>query len=369
MNEWYLISNIHEVDSPALVIYPDRVKKNIELLRSMIDDVSRLRPHVKTHKTREAVLLQMDAGIKKFKCATIAEAEMLGSINAPDVLLAYQPVGPKADRFISLIKKYPATKFSCLVDDAEAAKSIAAKATNAGIVIPVFIDLNVGMNRTGIAPDHRAVDLCKLCSQLKGIKPVGLHAYDGHIHDKELEVRKNRSDEAFTLVENLKAELIKAGFSSQVIIAGGSPTFPVHAKRKDIECSPGTFIYWDAGYQQGLHEQPFLPAALVISRVISHPSENLLCTDLGHKSIAAEKDLDHRVRFLNAPEIEFVGQSEEHLVIKTDQANHYKVGDVLYGLPYHICPTCALYERALTVEDGKVIGEWKIVARDRKISL
>src|ERR1700741_5200154 len=101
-NKWWLISNIDETDSPALVIYPDRVKKNIDLLISMTGDVNRLRPHVKTHKTSEAALLQMEAGIKKFKCATIAEAEMLAGIKAADILLAYQPVGPKISRLISL---------------------------------------------------------------------------------------------------------------------------------------------------------------------------------------------------------------------------------------------------------------------------
>ena len=201
------------------------------------------------------------------------------------------------------------------------------------------------------------------------IRPVGLHAYDGHIHDKELETRKRKSDEAFAPVEWLKEELMKKGLVEPIIIAGGSPTFPVHAKREKVECSPGTFIYWDAGYQQGLAEQPFLPAALVISRVISHPGENLICLDLGHKSVAAEKDLNSRVVFLNAPELKFVGQSEEHLVAETDKHHSYKVGDVLYGLPFHICPTCALYERALTIEDGKATGEWKIIARDRKINL
>lgn len=369
MEEWYKISNIDTIDSPALVIYPDRVKKNIELLVSMINDISRLRPHVKTHKTKEAALMQMEAGIKKFKCATIAEAEMLGSINAPDVLLAYQPIGPKADRFIALIKKYPDTKFSCLVDDGEAAKAIATKASNAEIVIPVYIDLNIGMNRTGIFPDQRAIDLYKLCSSIKGINSVGLHAYDGHIHDKDFDTRKKKCDEAFAKAEKVKEEITKAGIPEPIIIAGGSPTFPIHAKRKNIECSPGTFIYWDAGYQQGLAEQAFLPAALVITRVISHPAENIFCTDLGHKSNAAEKDLDHRVRFLNATEVKFIGQSEEHLVMQTDQTDHYKVGDVLYGVPFHICPTCALYERALIVENGKVNGEWRIIGRDRKISV
>ena len=369
MEEWYKINNIDEIDSPALVIYPDRVKKNIRLLKSMIDDVDRLRPHVKTHKAREVVLLQMAAGINKFKCATIAEAEMLASCQVPDVLLAYQPVGPKINRLIALIKKYPVTKFSCLVDDIAAAKAIATQASEAGIVISVFMDLNIGMNRTGIISGPEAIDLYKLCSSLTGVVPVGLHAYDGHIHDKDYDTRKRRSDEGFAKVESLKAEIVKQDLPEPIIVAGGSPTFPIHAKRKKIECSPGTFIYWDAGYQQGLAEQSFLPAALVISRVISHPGENLVCLDLGHKSIAAEKELNNRVVFINAPELKFIGQSEEHLVAETDKQHDYKVGDVLYGLPFHICPTCALYERAFIVEEGKVTGDWEIIARDRKINL
>ena len=102
-DQWYKIENEASIDSPALVVYPQRIKENIRLLLSMIDDPSRLRPHVKTNKTREATLLMLEAGIRKFKCATIAEAEMLALCQAPDVLLAYQPVGPKLLRFIAFL--------------------------------------------------------------------------------------------------------------------------------------------------------------------------------------------------------------------------------------------------------------------------
>lgn len=184
MSEWYHIKNINEIDSPALVIYPDRVSENIRILLSMIDDVKRLRPHVKTHKTKEATSLMMDAGILKFKCATISEAEMLAMAEAPDVLLAYQPAEPKLQRLISLIKRYPNTKFSCLTDNADSAKSIADAAFADKIQIHVYLDLNVGMNRTGIAPGDNAAELYRRCTAMKGIKPVGLHVYDGHIRTK-----------------------------------------------------------------------------------------------------------------------------------------------------------------------------------------
>ncbi len=368
-NEWYHINDINKIDSPALVIYRERVLENISTLISMIGDVKRLRPHVKTHKTKEGVALLINAGINKFKCATIAEAEMLGMAGAPDVLLAYQPIGPKLKRFVELIKKYPDTKFSCLVDNIIIAKSISAISFENDIKMPVYIDLNVGMNRTGIVPGNGAIELYKSCENLNGIQPTGLHSYDGHIRTPDIDQRTIECDSAFEPVLAMQSLLVQEGFSEPIIVAGGSPTFPIHAKRKNRECSPGTFIYWDKGYKRSFEEQHFLPAALVITRIISFPAKRKLCLDLGHKSIAAENDLDNRVYFLNAPGLKFISQSEEHLVVETAEDHSYKIGDVLYGLPVHICPTVALYERALVIDKNKKVTEWKIIARDRKITI
>ena len=366
---WYLVENIETLDTPALIVYPNRVGSNIETVKGMIDKVGRLRPHVKTYKNREVTQMLLDAGIKKFKCATIAEAEMLAICKAPDVLLAYQPVGPKLLRFIQLILTYPGTKFSCLIDNAAAAIAISVEAEKHKLHIPVYVDLNVGMNRTGINPGDAVVQLYTDCTLLPNIKPVGLHAYDGHIHDEDLQLREKNCNESFEAVAELRAELKKLGYPEPKIIAGGSPTFPIHAKRKDVECSPGTFVYWDEGYHHEIPEQKLLPAALVISRVISLPDDTKICLDLGHKSVASEKELSKRVYFLNAPELVMIGHSEEHLVADAGEGHTYKVGDVLYGVPYHICPTVALYERAITIDDGMVSGEWKNIARDRKINI
>ena len=366
---WYIIQDAEKLDTPTLVVYPDRVKENINILKGMIDDASRLRPHVKTHKCKDVVLLMLDAGIDKFKCATIAEAEMLGMSKAPDVLLAYQPIGPKLERFIKLIKAYPETQYSCLVDNNAAAEHISKEALESNVIIPVYIDLNVGMNRTGIKPDEGALELYAYCNNLPGVKLMGLHAYDGHIHDKEFDVREQKANDAFAKVELLQQRIREKGYTEPIVIAGGSPTFPVHAARGSVDCSPGTFIYWDRGYSLNCEEQPFLTAVLVISRVISLPDEGKLCLDVGHKSISAENELSKRIYFLNAPELVFVSQSEEHLVVDAGKGHHYKVGDVLYGLPYHICPTVALYERAITIENSHISGEWRNIARDRKITI
>jgi len=345
-------------------VFPERVQHNIQLAIDMAGHVNRLRPHIKTNKSPDVAKLMLNAGITKFKCATIAEAEMLAQCNAPDVLLAYQPLGPKLDRFISLIKKYPSTKFSCLTDNIAAAneQSLAFSAEN--IIVPVYFDLNVGMNRTGISPNEDAIALYDHCKTLKGISVVGLHAYDGHIREVDFEAKKQKCDEAFALVEKLNEKL-----KLPTIIMGGSPAFSVHCKRKDIECSPGTFVYWDKGYTDLCPEQKVLPAIVLVTRIISLPSPNKICTDLGHKSVASENEITRRIFFLNAKGLKPVGQSEEHLVLETNEGHSYKVGDIFYGLPYHVCPTVALYERVYTIENENVTGEWKTVSRDRKISL
>jgi D-serine deaminase-like pyridoxal phosphate-dependent protein len=364
---WYTLRNVDAVDSPALVVYRDRVQENISLLKSMVEgDVASLRPHVKTHKMAEVARLLLDAGIRKFKCATIAEAEMLARTGAPDVLLAYQPAGPKMGRLLGLVKAYPETRFSCLVDNPVTAGELSVVFAAEGRTLDVFLDLNVGMNRTGIVPGREALELYFQCHKLRGISPAGLHAYDGHIRDEDFTQRKEKSDQAFEPVALLAREIVRAGKPQPVIVAGGSPTFPVHARRPGVERSPGTFIFWDWGYHTTLAEQPFVFAALLVTRVISVVNGHTICLDLGHKSVAAENPLP-RVKFLNLPDAQPVAQSEEHLVVKVADSSQYKVGDVFYAVPVHICPTCALYDRAHVAENHLVTDAWKVVARDRAI--
>ncbi|MBI1770434.1 MAG: D-TA family PLP-dependent enzyme [Bacteroidetes bacterium] len=367
--DWYKVSNIDEVDSPALIIFPDRVQKNIEILKAMLPDLHRLRPHVKTHKSFEVTKLLMQSGFTQFKCATIAEAEMLGTAQAPDVLLAYQPVGPKAERLASLVDQFPKTVFSCLVDNIGTANQLNSIFQKINHQLRVYIELNIGMDRTGIKPGADAEGLYKKCQSLGGIVSVGLHAYDGHLRDADLDVRTKKCDEGFLPVITMQQNLVRAGLPEPVIVVGGTTTFPIHAKRKNVVCSPGTFIYWDKGYHDTFAEQPFEFAALVVTRIISRPTENSICIDLGHKAIASENPLDKRVFFLNAQNLEPIGHSEEHMVLKVNGQNNYRVGDVLYGVPFHICPTVALHESATIIIDHQASGEWNIISRKRKITI
>ena len=362
---WFELSNVAEIDSPALLIYTDRVEENIRRMITIAGSAQQLCPHVKTHKLAELVRMQMALGITKFKCATIAEAEMVADCGAPDVVLAYQPVGPKVQRFIQLIKKFPSTNFTTIADDETAIRALSTAAVQAGVKIKVLLDIDCGMHRCGAA-GSKVVELYRLIASLPGLVAQGLHAYDGHIDDKDIAIRTAKCDEAFAAVTTLCREL--SDLPAPRIVAGGTPTFPIHARRPEVECSPGTCVLWDAEYEISCPDLGFQHAALVLTRVVSKPGSNRLCLDLGHKAIAAEKP-HPRVQFLNLPDAQSIAHSEEHLVIETPRASEFQVGDVLYGIPRHVCPTVALHAEAVVVRNGVAAERWKIAARDRKLTV
>jgi D-serine deaminase-like pyridoxal phosphate-dependent protein len=195
---------------------------------------------------------------------------------------------------------------------------------------------------------------------------MGLHAYDGHIHTSDPVQRGEECEAAFAPVARLHEQLRILGLPARVIVAGGTPTFPFHARRPGVECSPGTTVLWDFGYSSLFPDLDFLQAALVLTRVISQPGEHRVCLDLGHKAIASENP-HPRVQFLNAPSAQAIAHSEEHLVVETAPSEGSKIGDCWFGVPRHVCPTVALYQEAVVIEHGRATQRWRIEARDRRL--
>lgn len=367
-SNWFTVANVHEVPSPSLLVYPERVEENVRRMIAIAGGVERLRPHMKTHKMAEMIRLQLKHGITKFKCATIAEAEMTAASGAADVLVAYQPVGPNVTRMVQLARQYPKTQFATLVDDEAAARKLSEAFVANDAKLTVLLDIDCGQHRCGIEPGPAAVELYRRVAAMPGLSVGGLHAYDGHIHDADLAVRTTNCNEAFAPVEKLKADLIAVGLPVAKIVAGGTPTFPIHAKRGDVECSPGTCVFWDAGYGAKMPDMDFLVAAALLTRVVSKPGGNRLCLDLGHKAVASE--MPHpRVVFPQLPDAKAVTHSEEHLVIETSRAAEFAVGDCLYGIPWHICPTVALHAAVVVVRGGQAVERWNVAARARRFTL
>jgi D-serine deaminase-like pyridoxal phosphate-dependent protein len=350
--------------TPALVVYHERVEHNLGSMLEVAGSPAHLRPHVKTHKMPALVRRQVELGITKFKCATLAEASMAAEAGARDVLLAYPPVGPAAVAFAAVADMFPAVSFSALIDDSDTLHRLAQAAADHSARIGAWLDVDVGQHRTGIAPGSLAVDLYRQLVQGQILEPRGLHVYDGHLIDSDPETRRRRCDEAIAPALELQQELCALGLPVPAIVAGGSPTFPIHAVHADRECSPGTTVLWDFGYADRFPDLPFVPAAAVLTRVISRPSNDRLTLDLGHKGVAAENP-QPRARLVEWPDAIFTTHSEEHLVAEGPDAARFQIGDVLHAIPRHICPTVALYDHAVVVRNGALDGTWPVTARTR----
>jgi D-serine deaminase-like pyridoxal phosphate-dependent protein len=373
MNRIYRLNDPAAVFSPSLVFYPELIRRNIARVIEMAGGPDRLRPHAKTHKTREIARMLLDAGVTRHKCATIAEAEMLASAGAPDVLIAYPLVGPNPDRLVELVRKFPKTAFSSLIDDIDATRALWAAIARGGVKTGVILDLDVGQHRTGVPIGDGALGLYELAASLPGLTPNGFQIYDGHNNQPARAERDAAVREFIAPVLELRRKAEAKGLAVPRLVCGGTPSFPVYAGMTDIEgieCSPGTFVLHDAGYGPKYADlSGITPAAVLVTRVVSRPTPDRVTLDLGNKSVAADPLLEKRVTLLDFPEYKTVGHNEEHLIVETAGAAKYRPGDVVYALPGHICPTVALHKEVLIAEGGKITGKWTVASRDRVLTV
>lgn len=368
VDPWYRIANVDEVASPTLLIFPDRVEENLRRMIATAGGAHRLRPHVKTHKLPQVLELQLRHGITRFKAATVAEAEMCGMGGAGEVLLAYPMVGPSPRRLAALVGKYPGTRFQGVVDHPSGLEALSRAAVEAGIEIEVLLDLNVGMDRTGILPGDGAFDLYASLARTPGLRPGGLHAYDGHLHQSDRAARREAMSGAFDRIWRLESRLKAAGFPVPRIVASGTPTTPLMADRPGVELGAGTTVLWDFGQAETCPDMDYLTAAVLLTRVISRPTANRITLDLGHKAVASE--MPHpRVRLFGLEDATPVMHSEEHLVLESPRAEAFPVGTAVYGIPRHVCPTVALHSEVTVVRGHRASETWPVVARTRRITL
>ena len=366
---WFHVDNEADIPSPALLFYRSRIEHNLALMLQIAGDPKRLRPHVKTHKTAEIMAMQIRLGITRFKTSTIAEAEMCAAVGATDVLLAMPCVGINAHRLADLAAKFPETQFSSIADAEETITFLASAAQQHNVTLGVYIEIDCGMGRTGIVPSDEAAMLAHVIKDTPRLQFCGIHCYDGHIHDDSLDVRRERCDAAFESVLQFRCRLQGEGIIFKELVAGGSPTFGIHATYPDRTLSPGTTVLWDFGYGDKYPaDLPFQPAAVLLTRVISKPGKNRITLDLGHKSVAPENP-HPRVRFEELPDATVVMQSEEHLVLETERAHEFTIGQALHGIPRHVCPTVSMHGEAYIIDGFKTTERWPITARNRLITV
>ena len=362
----YRIENVETLLTPALAIYPEIVDNNIAAtVRLLGGDPNRWRPHLKTAKLGFIMRRLAERGIVQAKCSTTVELAAACESGIRDVLLAYPVVGANADRVREIAAEHPQVRISVLVENS------GQLAVWRGSRVGIFIDVNPGMDRTGIEQDRTAaiLDLARSI-QNAGLVFRGLHYYDGHVHAESMEEREKLAHQGYDRLMKIVAEVEKAGFHVEEVITSGTPAFPCAASFKPFESgkfvhrtSPGTVVYSDATSLTQLPEEwGYQPAAVVVTTVVSHPKANYLTCDAGHKAVSADAGVP-TCSVAGHPGLTPLKPSEEHLPIEVKAGSRPEIGEALYLVPRHVCPTVNNFDDALIIAGNRVVGVERVTAR------
>jgi len=230
------------------------------------------------------------------------------------------------------------------------------------------------MNRTGVPMED--VGAIQAIAQRAGERFFGLHFYDGHVRDLDREERRRKTEPLYAGLLEIRASLETAGIPIPALITSGTPSFPIALEYAPFQkldgtlhrISPGTVVYHDTFSADCLPDLDLRPAALVLTRVISHPKKGMVTGDAGSKSIAAEAG--HPCCFVIGHE-ELIAQrpSEEHLPFVVDRGDPPPRGTPLLLVPKHVCPTVNLAEQALVIEAGTEPRAVPVSARAHELLL
>jgi len=369
----YDVAGIEDVMTPALVIYPDVVAANIEsTLKQLAGNADRWRVHIKTAKLGYTLRMLGERGVCNFKCATTLELLVACQCGAKDVLYAYPAMGANARRAREIAEEFPEVRISVLAENDKQVRQWR------GSRVGIFLDINPGMNRTGIEQSERGrvVSLVRAIAGA-GLEFRGLHYYDGQYGSVGESERTREAHRGYDRLLEIVGELERSGMGVQEVITAGTPTFPCSLSYEGFRSgnfvhfvSPGTIVYCDAtSLQQLPAEYGYRAAALVVTRVVSRPHAGMITCDAGHKAVSADAGVPTCV-VVGHPELTPLSPSEEHLPMAVAEGSASpQVGNVLYLVPRHVCPTVNNFDCTLLVRDGNVEAVEKVSARGREAPL
>ena len=370
--EPYRIAHVETLLTPALAIYPEIVDQNIAAtIRLLGGDVNRWRPHLKTAKLGFIMRRMVERGIAQAKCSTTVELVAACAAGMQDVLLAYPVMGANAARVAELAEENRGVRVSVLVENSRQASAWK------GRPVGVFIDVNPGMDRTGMEQDDISA-IVTLVREIAaaGVEFRGLHYYDGHVTAPALDEREQAAHRNYDRLIEIVAAVERAGFPAGEVITSGTPAFPCAATYAPFRsarfvhrASPGTVIYNDmSSLTQLPAEWGYQPAALVISTVVSHPKANYLTCDAGHKAVSADAGVP-TCAVAGWPDLVPLKPSEEHLPIEVKSGSRPAIGEALYLIPRHVCPTVNNFDDALIVTGHRPAVVERVTARGHEAPL
>jgi len=341
------------IDTPALVVDLDILDRNLARMAGFFASrACRLRPHFKSHKCVALARRQLAAGqTSGITCAKLAEAEVLVAGGARDVLIANQVVGErKAWRLAELNRR---AMVRCAVDAVESVVALGAAARTAGVVIPVLVEVDVGMGRCGVLPGKPAIELATRVAATPGLRFDGLQGYEGHVvclPDPTERATRTRAALA-PLIETRRA-LAAASLPAALVSSGGTGTYDITGALEGIdEVQCGSYALMDTAYAKIRPE--FDVARWVLATVISVRG-NQAVVDVGVKGLGNEFGLPQVAGHPGAT-ARYV--AEEHVPFEGLTA---RVGDRVRVIPSHGCTTNNLYRCMWVVQRDRIVDVWAI---------
>ena len=372
-DERHRVARMEDILTPALVIYPEIVASNIaRTLHLLGGDPDRWRAHIKTAKLAYTLRMLVERRVRNFKCATTLELLVACDIGVGDILLAYPVLGANARRVLEIASQFPRVRISVLVENDEQVRQWR------GSSIGLFVDINPGMDRTGVEQGQtdKVVRLVRAVEEAE-LQFRGLHYYDGQYGGLDEPERTATAHAGYDRLLKLAIAIRDSGMSVPEVITAGTPAFPCSLAYKGFHgadfihrVSPGTIVYCDAtSLAQLPAEYGYAPAALVLTRVVSRPRDGIITCDAGHKAVSADAGVP-TCAVAGHPELTPLAPSEEHLPMALNRETAGpQVGEALYLLPRHVCPTVNNFDSALLVRDGQIASVEKVTARGREAPL
>jgi D-serine deaminase-like pyridoxal phosphate-dependent protein len=348
---------LEDVDTPALILDLAAFEKNQTTLFDLVKGRVRVRPHAKTHKCPEVGKRQIDLGAVGICCQKVSEAEAMVDGGIRDVLVSNEIVGArKLERLAALSRR---AWIGVCVDSAENLRSIAATQAS----LDIYIEIDVGMRRCGVAPGEPAVALAREIAKHKNLRFAGLQAYQGRAqHLRSMEERHAAIELAAQHVVHTKNLLKQSGIACPIVTGAGSGTFmlEVEAGAWD-EIQPGSYAFMDADYARNEWAAPlprFEHALFVLTTVMSRPSPQLAIVDAGLKASSVDSGMP---AIWKSATLRYTHASDEHGWV--EGAPSPALGEKLLLVPGHCDPTINLYDWYVGVRDGRVEALWPITAR------
>lgn len=358
-----------EVDTPALVIDLDAFERNIARLnQSLAGRAIRVRAHAKTHKCPEIALRQVAAGAVGVCCQKVSEAEAMVEGGVGDVLVSNEVVG--AQKLARLARLAKRARIGICVDDPAQVLALgeAAKAENARI--DIYVEIDVGARRCGVAPGAPALALARQIVSTPGLRFAGLQAYQGSAqHVRTMAERRAKIDAAIEAARATRALITAEGIACPIVTGAGSGSFMFEAESGVYdELQPGSYIFMDADYARNEWAPPmprFEHSLFVLATVMSRPVPERVVVDAGLKASSVDSGLP---TVWQRPGLEFTRASDEHGVIEVrNGVQAPALGEKLLLVPGHCDPTVNLYDWYVCMRGGMAKGVvealWPITAR------